>query len=232
MKKAILLVCVAMSFGLNAQNNQELLKHYEAYYKQMKAQGDLQGVINGLTHLNILEPSDARQDTLAYLYMNEGKYMQALNTIGIDLYATDSNIAVEIKAFSLKSLNQPKLALKQFEELFRRTKDVTLTYELAELYIQTDNLDEALKQVEFGLLRVEDKMKKTYYESQQPYQVPLKAGLLYLKGLITFNKNKTKNIDAAVSYFEQALSIAPNFNLAYISITALEGQREEVEIKE
>ncbi|MCX7548522.1 hypothetical protein OS188_11225 [Xanthomarina sp. F1114] len=228
MKNIILLACVAMSFTVNAQNNKELLKHYEAYYKQMKEQGDIQGVINGLTHLNILEPSDDKQDTLAFLYMNDGKFMQALNVIGVDLYATDSNMAVEIKAHSLKSLNQPKLALKQFEELFRRSQNASIAYELAELYIQNQNLTEASKKVEYGLLHVQDDMKKTYYETRQPYQVPLKAGFLYLKGLITFNENKETNIDAAVSYLEQALDIAPNFNLAFASRSALLGQKEEL----
>ncbi|MFV0573328.1 MAG: hypothetical protein ACK5M1_13005 [Xanthomarina gelatinilytica] len=225
MKNLILLVGIAFSFHIQAQNNQELLKHYETYYKQMKAQGDMQGIINGLTHLNILSPSVARQDTLAYLYMNEGKFVQALNTIGVDLMADDSDMAVEIKAVSLKSLNQPKLAVKQFEELFKRTQNVTLAYELAELYLHNQNLEEASKQVEYGLLHVQDNMKKTYYESQQPYQVPLKAGFLYLKGLIVFNQDKETNIDTAVTYFEQALTIAPNFNLAYVSRNALLGQK-------
>ena len=37
----------------------------------MQSQADIQGVINALTHLNVLEPSQARKDTLATLYMNE-----------------------------------------------------------------------------------------------------------------------------------------------------------------
>ncbi|MFL0353044.1 hypothetical protein [Xanthomarina sp. GH4-25] len=227
MKRAILLFCITMclNLGANAQNTQELLKHYEAYYKQMKTQGDIQGVINGLTHLIVLEPSDARQDTLAFLYMKDGKFTQAINTIGVELFATDSDMAVEIKAVSLKSLNQPQLALKQFEELFRRTENVTVAYELAELYLQTQNITEASKKVEYGLLHVDDNIKKTFYETQQPYQVPLKAAFLYLKGLVVFNQNKETNIDTAVSYLEQALTIAPNFNLAFVSRNALLGQK-------
>jgi len=195
----------------------------------MKVQGDVQGMINGLTHLNVLAPEAAKQDTLAFLYMNEGKFMQALNTIGADLYATDSNLAVEIKAVSLKSLKQPKLAAKQFEELFKRTQNARFAYELAEIYLQTQNLEDAAKHVSFGLLHVREDMKRVYYETQQPYQVPLKAGFLYLKGLITFNENKEENIDRAISYLEQALTVAPNFNLAYVSRTALLSQKEQPE---
>lgn len=232
MKQFILII--VMAFGLNsyAQNNQELLKHYEAYYKQMKSQADIQGIINGLTHLNILSPSVARQDTLAYIYMNESKFVQAINTLGVEVNSSDSDIAVEVKAVSLKSLSQPRLAIPQFEELFKRTENITLSYELAELYLQTQNIAEASKHVEYGILHAQDNMKKTYYESQQPYQVPLKAAFLYLKGLIVFNENKEANIDTAVSYLEQALTIAPNFNLAFVSRSALLGQKPQPKTKE
>ncbi|TYA52359.1 tetratricopeptide repeat protein [Formosa maritima] len=232
MKQFILIIVMVLGFNSYAQTNQELLKHYEAYYKQMKSQADIQGIINGLTHLNVLSPSTARQDTLAYIYMNEGKFVQAINTVGVEVNSSDSNIAVEVKAVSLKGLSQPKLAIPQFEELFKRTQNVTLSYELAELYLQTQNIAEASKNVEYGILHAEDNMKKTYYESQQPYQVPLKAAFLYLKGLIVFNENKETNIDIAVSYLEQALTMAPNFNLAYVSRTALLGQKPQPKTKE
>jgi tetratricopeptide (TPR) repeat protein len=225
MKKLILLLSISMGFAVNAQTNQQLLEHFEAYYKQMKSQGDIQGIINGLTHLNILSPSETRKDTLAYFYMKDGKYAQALNTIGVDVNEADTDMAVEIKAVSLKTLNKPKLALKQFQVLFERTQNVTVAYELAELNIQNQDLGQASELVEYGLLHVQDNMLKPYFEMQQPYQVPLRAGFLYLKALIIFNQNKATNIDEAVAYLEQAITLAPNFNLAYVSRDALLGQK-------
>jgi hypothetical protein len=59
MKKLFGLVLLMVSFMVDAQTNPELLKHYEAYYKQMKFHGDTQGIINSMTHLNILSPSEA-----------------------------------------------------------------------------------------------------------------------------------------------------------------------------
>ena len=73
MKKLIGLLIILSAFQVSAQNDSELLKHYKAYYKQMQSQGDIQGVINALTHLNILEPKVTTRDTLAVYYMNEGK---------------------------------------------------------------------------------------------------------------------------------------------------------------
>ena len=78
----------------------------------MQKQGDVQGIINAMTHLLVLEPNVARQDTLAALYVKEGKYVQALNLLGIEKDSTDTTMSLEVKAVSLKSLNQPSRALE------------------------------------------------------------------------------------------------------------------------
>jgi len=101
----ILLLFSITSFSYGQDNN-SLLNHYKQYYEQMKSQGDIQGVINGLTHLNILDPSQARADTLAVLYMNEGRHVQALNTIGIESNKNDSDMAVEEFDMNTESLLQ------------------------------------------------------------------------------------------------------------------------------
>jgi hypothetical protein len=86
----------------------------------MRKQSDISGIINALTHLNVISPSVERRDTLAYVYANNSQHLQALNTIGIEKNDTDSDLAVQVKAISLKALNQPKRALEQFEVLYSR----------------------------------------------------------------------------------------------------------------
>tara|TARA_R110002049_G_C9101385_1_gene557045 strand:+ start:185 stop:892 length:708 start_codon:yes stop_codon:yes gene_type:complete len=219
---AILLLFSASTF---AQTNTELKKHYEAYYKQMKKQGDVQGIISAMTHLEVLEPSVARKDTLAYIYLSEGQYMQALNTIGVEKNATDSDMNVEIKALALKNLNQPKMALEHFEVLYKRQPNVYLAYEMADMKIQTNDLAGAKLNIDYALANVTDDMKRAFYEKQQPYETSMKAALAYLKGLLTFTENKTANMDAALKLMNDALAIDPNFNLAKISREALEAQK-------
>ncbi|NNC48989.1 MAG: hypothetical protein HKO01_00455 [Flaviramulus sp.] len=226
MKKLLGLVLVISSFMLSAQSNSDLIKHFEAYYKQMKDQGDVQGIINGMTHLNVLEPSQARIDTLAYIYMSEGQYIQALNTIGIEKVATDSEIAIEVKAISLKAVKQPKLAIGFFEEMFKREPDVFVAYELAELNLQTQNLTEAEKHIKYGLENSKSDMKKAFYESQTPYEVPLKTAFMYLNALNIYNKDKKANIDAAVDIIDAALKTAPNFNIIQLTKTELLRQKQ------
>lgn len=206
---ALLLFCTA----LNAQSTPELKKHFEAFYKQMKQQGDVNGAINALTHLIVLEPSAARKDTLAYLYANAGQYLQAVNVLGAEKKESDTDLAVEIKAISLKQLNQPQLAVQQYELLHSRKPDVYTAYELVDLNLQIGKAPEAKKYLDYGLANVKDDQMLPFYESNPPYQVPLKAAFTYQKGLLQYNENKT-NIDAAAKTIDEAILMAPNFTLA------------------
>jgi hypothetical protein len=190
----------------------------------MQLQGDINGVINALTHLNVLEPSKERRDTLAYVYTNNNQHMQALNTIGIEKDEADSDLAVQVKAISLKALNQPKRALEQFEILFKRSPGAYLAYELADLKIQTGDNAGAEKDIEYGIANAKDDMKYAFYERQQPYEVPLKAAFLHLKGLVQYNMDKNA-IEAAVATIDEALKLDPNFNLASLSKQALESRK-------
>lgn len=226
MKRFLILAIIAGSLQINAQSKPDLVKHYEAYYKQMKKQGDAQGIINAMTHLNVLSPSVARQDTLAYIYMSEGKYIQALNTVGIEKNVGDSDIALEVKAVSLKSANKPDLAIPHFEEIFKRKPNALVAYELAELNMQTQKFDEASKHITYGIANAKDDMKKAFYETQQPYQVSLKAAFMYLKAVVVFNQDKKANIDKAVDILDETLKTAPNFNLIQITKNELLRQKQ------
>ena len=229
MKRLLVLTLLVSSFQLSAQNSSDFIKHYEAYYKQMKAQGDVQGIINAMTHLNVLMPSQERTDTLAYVYMTEEKHMQALNTIGIEKKATDSDIAVEVKALSLKSIKQPELAIPHFDELFKRDPNALVAYELAELNLQTSKLAEAKKNIDFGLANSKEDMMKAFYETQTPYQVPLKSAFMYLNALMVYNQDVKANIDASVDILDATLKTAPNFNLIQITKNELLRQKQQLQ---
>lgn len=226
MKKLFGLVLLTVSFMMDAQTNSELLKHYEAYYKEMKAQGDTQGIINAMTHLNVLSPSVERKDTLAYIYMRGNQYMQALNTIGIKQNTTDSDIAVEVKALSLKAVKQLELAIEHFEEMFKRHPNALIAYELADLNVQIQNLPEADKHIAYGLANSKADDKKAFYETQTPYEVPLKAAFMYLNALTTYSKDQKANIDAVLDILDATLKEAPNFRLIQITKTEMLRQKQ------
>lgn len=226
MKKILCAIVMVVSLGTYAQSSDDLLNHYKTFYNEMRLQGDVNGVINALTHLNVLEPSKERKDTLAYVYMNNNQHLQALNTIGIEKKTDDSDLAVQVKAVSLKALNQPKRALEHFELLFTRTPSPYLAYELADLKIQVGDNDGATSNITYGIANAKDDMKYAFYERQQPYEVPLKAAFYHLQGLVSYNKDKN-NIDSAIASIDEALKIEPNFNLASLSKQALESRKEK-----
>ena len=225
MKNIITILALLISISAFSQSNQELLSHYQKYYKQMQSQSDIQGVINALTHLNILSPNQARKDTLATLYMNEGRHVEALNTIGIEKNEADSDLAVQVKAFSLKAINDIDQSLIHYEELFKRKPNPFIAYELAEMKIRKGDLLGATSNITFGIANSSGDIVRNYYETQQPYSVPMKAAFIYLKGLVKINEDRGNNIDETIGIMEEALVIAPNFNMAKISIDALNAQK-------
>ncbi len=218
---------VMTSFSMTSQTKSELLKHYEAFYKQMKSQGDIDGVINALTHLQVLAPSQARLDTLAYVYVSEGKNLQALNTIGIEKNPNDSDINVEVKALALAALNEPKQAAEFYNILFQRKPTPQLAYAIADLNAQVGDLEAAKAKIEYGLANVKDDMKRAFYETQQPYETSLKAAFLYLKALVLFNEDKNANVESALVLLNRALVIDPNFNMAKLSKDALLSRKKQ-----
>lgn len=225
MKNIITILALLISISAFSQSNQELLSHYQKYYKQMQSQSDIQGVINALTHLNILSPNQARTDTLATLYMNEGRHVEALNTIGIEKNEDDSDLAVQVKAFSLKAINDIDQSLIHYEELFKRKPNPFIAYELAEMKIRKGDLLGATRNITFGIANSNGDIVRNYYETQQPYSVPMKAAFIYLKGLVKINEDRENNIDETIGIMQEALAVAPNFNMAKISIDALTAQK-------
>lgn len=228
MKRLFVVGAIMATTSFFAQSTTDLKTHFEKYYQEMKKQGDVNGVINALTHLNVVDPSQARRDTLAYVYMNGSQHLQALNTIGIEKNESDSDLAVQVKAVSLKALNQPKRAIEQFQVLYDRTPDPYVAYEMADLKIQVGDIEGAEKDITYGIANSTLNMKHAFYERQQPYEVPLKAAFYHLQGLLIFNKDKTK-VDDAIAMMDKALELDSNFNLASLSKQALEKRKTEGE---
>ena len=225
MNKIITLLILLFTVNLFGQTNQELLSHYKKYHEQMKSQGDTQGIINALTHLNILESSQARMDTLAAFYMQENRYVEALSTIGMEKNDSDSDLAIIVKSISLRAINRLEESLIFFEERFKRDPGPMIAFDLAEIKLETGDFSGASRNITFGIANSNENLVRNYYETQQPYSVPMRAAFLYLKALVNLNEDREKNIDSALSILNEALAIAPNFNLVKVAIDALNSQK-------
>jgi hypothetical protein len=57
------------------------------------------------------------------------------------------------------------------------------------------------------------------------------AGFVYLKAIAKFRENPNTNHDPSIVLLEEALLLAPNFNLVGIAIDAIRSQKEGLETK-
>ena len=99
-------------------------------------------------------------------------------------------------------------------------------YEVADLKILTGNTQAAMEDVEFGLANASDEMNYAFLKDNNPIRFHFKAAFMHLKALITFNGDN-ENIDEAVAIFDEAIKMAPNFNLASLSRQALLERKEQ-----
>ena len=94
------------------------------------------------------------------------------------------------------------------------------------LKIQTGDINGATLNITYGIANATSDMMKPYYETQTPYQVPVLAGFIYLKAIAKFRENPETNHDAAISILNEALELAPNFNMANLAVDAIRAQKE------
>lgn len=205
------------------KNNIEvaLTKHYQAYYKMMLENNDLDGAIEGLSHLIVLAPSESKKDTLAYMYLQASKPMQAIKVIG----NSTSDLALKTKAIGFKNLNNPKKAIENYEALIQKNKSVLDAYELAQLQFSIQRLGEAKATINFGLQNSKEEKVRIFVKGNSYLETPIKAAFLNILGLIEYNLDKS-NIDKAIAIFDEALKIDPQFVLALENKKGLLTQKE------
>ena len=92
--------------------------------------------------------------------------------------------------------------------------------------MQIQNLPEADKHIAYGLANSKADDKKAFYETQTPYEVPLKAAFMYLNALTTYSKDQKANIDAVLDILDATLKEAPNFRLIQITKTEMLRQKQ------
>ena len=159
----------------------------------------------------------------------------------------DNEIKEMFKSNGFKIVNEKKIQIEKAEaEKFYKVHETKPFYNdlcaylssgpIVVMILQKENavlanrdLMGATRNITFGIANSDGEIVRNYYETQQPYSVPMKAAFTYLKGLVKINEDRENNIDAAISILNDALAIAPNFNLAKISIDALNAQKPTIQ---
>lgn len=215
-------ILVLSSSVLMAQGGKPISKPaetivHERVYRMAIQRGDYSSASTALLYW-----MDARRDrkdlldTLALLYVNLNLIPQAAAVAEERLAQDGSNMPLrELLAQCYERLGRFDEARKEYSTLFDKLKKSLFLYKIATLYYFTRQEAEcikALEQIERLPSAGSETVVLTYENPEDGQQtLPVLAAALNMRGAMELEKGQT---DSAVRYFEQALSVNPDFIMA------------------
>ncbi len=206
---------------------QEKVLHLAARY------GDVPVYKHALYQLMAMEPDNtAWKDSLAILYFRSGNYPQNILLINELLKSRPGDTTLlQMQAQSYEALGDLKKSVELYDKVFSKNpKNILIGYRLAWNQYLLKRTEEAyqtlmkLKKLDFP-----EKLQVTVPAGEKKMQkVPFKAAYYNLLGLVTYDLHNWK---LAVSYFDQALKVYPDFVSAKQNKNALELMVRKLESK-
>ncbi len=196
---------------------QSSLEVQQNVYQQAMLYQDYQVAKNAVYTMMALAPhQQGLKDTLADVYFQAKDYHQCIKVCNDILQQHHQNLYVrEIKAISLRKLQDIKGSVQEYEELFKQSNLLSHAYYLMNLqyqlkrYGECENLIKSLlahQKIETVTIQVLTQL------AHEPFQtVLLKATFLNMLGVIAMDMD---NNQKALQYFEQAVKVSPHFLLA------------------
>ena len=229
----LLLVLCNISFGQDKPQTpdtdqpqptagQVLSMHYARTYQAGIRYNDYNVAKHALINILVENPqNDSILYSLSLLYYQMQNYTSAALTAR-DVIASnpDNTGALEIAAVSYDNIGAKDKALESYESLYLKTDDFQILYKISFLQYELKNYTESMTNADILLGKKEAEELQAVYNqadgSQKEY--PIKVALINLKGLISTEKGDKV---AAKSFFEQALKLAPDFQLAKDNLAEL-----------
>lgn len=184
-------------------------------YARALKYNDMDVAKNALYNLITMNPgNDSLLFSLSYLYYENQNYISSIlvsqDVLRINPNHTD---ALEISAVGFESIGAKDKALDAYESLYLKKNDVNSLYKMAFLQYDINKLGEAKTTAEILLERKDTDEATLVFntENQKQVEVPMKASIYNLMGLIS--KKEGKN-EEAKGFFNKALTAAPDFTLA------------------
>jgi len=196
--------------------------HYAYTYQAALRYNDYTVAKEALYNMLVENPkNDSILFRLSALYFQMQKYASAALTSSDLISRNPDNVAaLEINANALETLGATDKALDSYESLYLKTDDVQVLYKIAFLQYDMKRYAESLTNVDI-LLKDEkiNELTAVFNTSDnQQKEYPLKVALVNLKGMIFMEQgDKVK----AKEYFNQALQLAPDFELAKQNLAEL-----------
>jgi len=212
MKKITLIL---FSFGIfasmKAQDSVTLRKHYLKVYTQALGYNDVNVAINALQGYLAVDNSLIFKDTLSMLYFSTKNYYSAL-LLSEEVYKAEPNNldAMARTAECYDELGDPKTAISLFEQVVPKTKSPYQAYKMAVCQYQLKRTSEAENSAKFVLADTNSKKIGVPFTSMNGNQqaVSVAAAAANLIGVLRMD---AKNYADAKKYFDQALTLFPEF---------------------
>lgn len=233
MKKLVVVILVTIGFGnsaiLFAQSESNSIRNSTLYrlqvgiYNRAIKYNDPNQAMSALYGLCVMEPqNDSLLHSLAYLYFDQQNYISAIMTINDIMLLNPGNlVAQEMKAISLDRIGAKDKAIEEYESLYLKKNDIGYLYKVAFSQYELKRYKECVTNINILLEdeKIEEKILAYPGKDNQQQEIPLRASLLYLKGMVEQDRG---NKEEARKYFNEALAIAPDFYVCQENLKSLE----------
>lgn len=195
----------------NVKDSENYITKKKVYETAVKY-NDMVVAKDAIYQLIALDPTDVSLlDSLAYMYYENSNFVSSILVCKDIIARSPNNLgAREIAAISFQRLGLKDKALEQYESLYLMNNDINAIYQIAFLQFDLKRFKEARTSIDIVLENKNLESQKVVHATSQNTQqeVPMKASILNLKGLIDM---ETGNKEEAKSSFENALKLAPEF---------------------
>lgn len=227
----IMIVAIGSTHKVTAQENQSTdtlsymdkeVRKYAAIYELAVKFNDQAVAKNALYNILMYTSNqNAILDSLALMYFDSRQYISAAIAASESVkFNPNDELALEVAAISFNSLGVKERALEYFEKLFLKNDDTNTLYQMAFLQFETKKLKESMASVNILLERPDvNEIKFNFTKVDNTNQeVPMKAAILNLKGLI---QKEEGDKEAAKATFLEAIQASPGFELAQANLASV-----------
>ncbi len=199
------------------------MRQYQIYMAATKY-SDSEIARGALYNMLMLNPAGANAiaDSLAQMYLEENMFASAA-ILSQDILAGNPNseTAQEVGAYAFEQIGLGDKALPLYESIYLRTNDVVTLYKISLIQFQLGNYVESKTNLDIILSKKEADEVKLYFPGadQQQQEVPLKAAVFNMKGLLAKAK---ENKEDATKYYKQAILLSPGFQMAIANLQELD----------
>lgn len=227
MKNLIYIFTFILASTAISQNNTTIA--FEKHKLNLaKSFGDEQVLTATLYNIIALEgPSSTYKDTLAYVYFNNRNYVSCYLVANEVLKMnSDNNEMLEMKAISLESMGALDKAKETYNLLLQKNSNNYTAYRLASIEFRMNEDEQAYSTIKKAAQMPDNGKINVTFQVNQNYNqnVPLKAAIAYLEGLIAQKLNKPSDAKAS---FENAINLFPEFVLAKSKLEILNAKLAE-----